>query len=379
MDSPLNKKIMVIAGEASGDLHGGALLQALLKKSPQLEIFGIGGDNMQAAGMKVFYHINDLAYVGFTEVARHYFFFRRVFYEMLEIVKVQKPDILVLIDYPGFNLRFAKKAKKMGVKTFYYIAPQVWAWGQGRAKKMAKYIDQMAVLFDFEVPFFSKNEIEAHFVGHPLLDSAKKSISSEKFYSKYQLNPQKPLLALLPGSRHQEIQNLLPVMLKTALAIQKKHPQLQIAISKARNVNAAYFTEFFLQHQTPVIVEETYDLLSNATAAIVASGTATLETALFEIPFVITYKVSPLSYRIGKWLIKLEYIGLVNVISGKKIIPEFIQKNAHPEVIGENLEKILFDTKTRNAQITELKNIRAKLGPGGAPQKTADLILQSIN
>jgi lipid-A-disaccharide synthase len=379
MDISINKKIMIVAGEASGDLHGGPLVQELKKRTPQCEIFGIGGDNMAAAGMKLYYHVNDLAYVGFTEVAKHYFYFRQVFYEMLDIIRTKKPDVLVLIDYPGFNLRLAKKAKKLGVKTFYYIAPQVWAWGQGRAKKMANYIDKMAVLFDFEVQFFSQYGISADFVGHPLLDSLKPNLTRETFFAKYQLDPNQPLLALLPGSRHQEIQNLLPVMLNSAIALQKKHPQLQVAISKAPNAHLTNIEELFPEQKSPTIIKETYDLLSFATAAIVASGTATLETALFEIPFVITYKVSPLTYFIGKQLIKLDYIGLVNVISGKKVVPEFIQNNANPNAIKGPLEKILFDQQTRNAQIKKLQNIRIKLGHGGASQKTAQLILKSID
>lgn len=369
----MSHSIMIIAGEASGDLHGGPLVKAIKEKSPNTKIFGIGGDRMKAEGMELYYHVNDLAYVGFTEVAKHYFFFRCVFNHMANLIKSEKPDVVVLIDYPGFNLRFAKKAKSFGVKTFYYIAPQVWAWGQGRAKKMAKYIDRMGLIFEFEVPFFKKYGIEAEFVGHPLLDGLKTQLTKDEFCRRFNLNPNQPILALLPGSRHQEIENLLPTMLETARELLKENFKLQIAVSKATTVNDGLFTSL-IQNET-IIAGSTYDLIKHATAAIVASGTATLETALFETPFVIVYKVSPLSYFIGKKLIKIDSIGLVNVVSGEKIIPEFIQNDVKVDKIMPVLKDILFEPKKRKQQKQHLKNIRSKLGSPGGPAKAADAIL----
>ncbi|NOY60118.1 MAG: lipid-A-disaccharide synthase [Calditrichaeota bacterium] len=372
-------KIMILAGEASGDLHGGKLVSALKDKCPDCKIFGIGGDHMQKAGMEIFYHVDQLAYIGFTEVVLHYFFFRRVFHDLLKKVQSLKPDILVLVDYPGFNLRFAAKAKNYGVKTFYFIAPQVWAWGQGRAKKMAKFIDRMGVIFDFEVSFFENAGIKADFVGHPLLDGLKTQKSREEFYNHFGLDPQKPILALLPGSRPQEIENLLPVMLETGSAIQREHPELQIAISKAPTISSHLLNKTVNAKTNARIVENaTYELMKYATAAIVASGTATLETALFQTPFVITYRVSPLSYFLGKKLIKIENIGLVNVVSGQKVVPEFIQDAVSVDNLKPVVEGLLFDQNARQQQIEKLQTVRKKLGSPGAPVRTANIILGMI-
>lgn len=377
----MSPKIMILAGEASGDLHGGKLVSALKEKCPDCEIFGIGGDHMQKAGMKLYYHVDQLAYIGFTEVVLHYFFFRRVFHDLLTKVQTIKPDVLVLVDYPGFNLRFAARAKKFGVKTFYFIAPQVWAWGQGRAQKMAKYIDRMGVIFDFEVSFFEKAGIKADFVGHPLLDGLKTMQSAEEFCSQFGFDRQKPILALLPGSRSQEIENLLPVMLETALAVQKEHAELQLAISKAPTISSELLSKLIksITNENVRIVEKaTYELMNYATAAIVASGTATLETALFQTPFVIAYRVSPLSYFLGKKLIKIENIGLVNVVRGQKIVPEFIQNAASVSNMKPVVEKLLFNPQVRQQQKQELLQVREKLGSPGAPARTADIILKMI-
>ncbi len=373
-------KIMILAGEASGDLHGGKLVSALKDKCSDCKIFGVGGDHMQKAGMELFYHVDQLAYIGFSEVVLHYFFFRSVFHNLLKKVQSLKPDVLVLIDYPGFNLRFAAKAKNYGVKTFYFIAPQVWAWGKGRAKKMAKFIDRMGVIFDFEVSFFEKAGIKSDFVGHPLLDGLKVKMSAEKFCSQFGLDPPKPILALLPGSRPQEIENLLPVMLETGLAIQREHPELQIAISKAPTISSELLNKLIKANTNARIVENaTYELIKYAAAAIVASGTATLETALFQTPFVITYRVSGLSYFLGKKLIKIDNIGLVNVVSGQKVVPEFIQDEARVGNMKPVVERLLFDQNARQQQIKDLQTVRKKLGTPGAPIRTADIILEMIH
>ena len=373
-------RIMILAGEASGDLHGGKLVRALRRLQPEAEIFGIGGDDMETNGMELLYHVNQLAYVGFTEVARHYFFFRRVFYHLLDELKRRKPDIVVLIDYPGFNLRFAKRAKRLGAKTFYFIAPQVWAWGQGRAKKMADFIDRMGVIFDFEVPFFHQFGIRADFVGHPLLDGLTCQYAKEEFCTTFALDPSRPIVALLPGSRRQELENLLPPMLSGVERLRQKHPDIQVAISKAQTIDSKELNRLVPpQIRAAVIEEATYDLMKHADAALVASGTATLETALFETPFAIVYRVSPLSYFIGKRLIKIDSIGLVNVVSGKKVIPEYIQHEVTPERLSSELERLLFDEGYRHQQREELKKVKARLGQPGAAERTAKLILEAIS
>ncbi|HOC23761.1 MAG TPA: lipid-A-disaccharide synthase, partial [bacterium] len=319
-------KVMLIAGEASGDLHGGKLVAALRGLEPELELFGVGGDRMAAAGMELYYHVNDLAYIGFIEVARHYLYFRRVFNRLIEVVKSRRPEVVVLIDYPGFNLRFAKAVKKLGISTFYYIAPQVWAWGQGRAAKMAGFVDQMAVLFAFEVDFFSRYQIKTTFVGHPLLEGMEVGLSRDEFMEKYDLNPGHPLLALIPGSRNQEVRYLLPPMLQTAERLRRNHPELQVVISQAASVEPQQFESLVAAAPWARAVKaDYYPLMHYATAGMVASGTATLEAACADLPFALLYRVSPLSFAIGKQLVKIPNIGLVNIVAGEAVVPEFLQ------------------------------------------------------
>ncbi len=372
-------KIMLIAGEASGDLHGGRLVAALLEKAPDLELFGVGGDRMATAGMELYYHVNDLAYIGFVEVARHYLFFRRVFNHLLQIVKERKPDVVVLIDYPGFNLRFAKAAKKLGISTFYYIAPQVWAWGQGRAAKMASFIDQMAVLFAFEVPFFSRYKIKTTFVGHPLLEGMEVRLSRADFFQRFGLAADRPLLALVPGSRNQEVKSLLPALLQTAERLRAAHPDLQIAMSQAPSVAPHLLAPFLAAHPgvTPVSGDY-YALLRYATAGLVASGTATLEAACCGLPFALVYRVSPLSFAIGRRLVMISHIGLVNIVAGEEVAPEFLQDAVNPEKLQPVMEALLYDAKVRSMMQEKLERVRESLGSAGASAKTAALVLAQV-
>jgi lipid-A-disaccharide synthase len=372
-------KVMLIAGEASGDLHGGKLAAALREREPDLELFGVGGDQMAAAGMQLYYHVNDLAYIGFVEVARHYLYFRRIFSHLLQVVKERKPDVVVLIDYPGFNLRFAKAVKQLGPATFYYIAPQVWAWGQGRAAKMARFIDQMAVLFAFEVPFFSRYNIKTAFVGHPLLEGMQIHLSRAAFFQKLGLCEDRPLLALVPGSRNQEVQNLLPAMLQTAARLRKEHPELQVAFSQASSVAQHLLEPLLTSHPwvTPV-KDEYYALLRYATAGIVASGTATLEAACSGLPFALVYRVSPLSFAIGKRVVKIPHIGLVNIVAGAVVVPEFLQDDVTPEKLQPAMETLLFNEVARSEMREKLALVRSSLGSAGASTATAELVLEQV-
>jgi len=372
-------KIMIIAGEASGDLHGEELVKALYHANPDIEIFGVGGDKMRNAGMQLYYHVDQLAYIGFWEVIKHYFYFRRIFFHLLNELEKRRPDILVLIDYPGFNLKFARRAKKRDCRIFYFIAPQVWAWAQSRAKKMAKYIDHLAVILNFEVPFFEKYGVNTTFVGHPLMDGLQTTMNKADFFKSYHINPDAPLLALLPGSRKQEINFLLPVMLESAVAIKTEHWELQIAVSKAETIQAEQFNSYVKKYPGVHIIEnKTYDLMKHASAAIVASGTATLETACFETPFAIAYRVSPISYSIGKKMVKIPHIGLANIVAGERVAEEFIQHDLTKETLKPELEKLLFDSNYRNRQINKLKKVKQKLGAPGAAEKTAQLILKQL-
>jgi lipid-A-disaccharide synthase len=374
----MTKKIMIIAGEASGDLHGEALIKALLKKEPDLIVFGVGGNRMQQAGMKLIYHINDLAYIGLVEIARHIFFFRRLYCDLVDQIKANNPDLVILIDYPGFNLRFAKKAKKMGCNVFYFIAPQVWAWAQYRAAKMARYIDRLAVLFPFEPDFFQKYGLPTDFVGHPLVESLNSFTDKTEFFKTWRLDAERPVLALLPGSRKQELQTLLPSMLETAKKVKLTHPELQICIGKAETLSTCQIRECCeLDSESTIVENDTYSLVKYARAAMVASGTATLETAFLLTPFMILYRVSPLTYLIGKRMVKLPYIGLANVIAGEKVAQEFIQ-NLHSGKMAKHLETLLYDKTHRTKMVDKLERIKAKLGEPGAAEKAANIALTMI-
>ncbi len=372
-------KVMLIAGEASGDLHGGKLVAALRGLDPEVELFGVGGDRMAAAGMELYYHVNDLAYIGFIEVARHYLYFRRVFNRLIEVAKSRRPQVVVLIDYPGFNLRFAKAVNKLGISTFYYIAPQVWAWGQGRAAKMAGFINHMAVLFAFEVDFFSRYQIKTTFVGHPLLEGMEVGLSREEFMEKHDFNPGRPLLALIPGSRNQEVRHLLPPMMQTAELLRRNHPELQVAVSQATTVAPYHYESFVATAPWARAVKmDYYPLMRYATAGMVASGTATLEAACADLPFTLLYRVSPLSFLIGKQLVKIPNIGLVNIVAGEAVVPEFLQDDLIPAKMAPVVERLLFDETARAAMQVKLAAVRNRLGEAGASQKTAQLVLEQL-
>ncbi|MBN1464870.1 lipid-A-disaccharide synthase [candidate division KSB1 bacterium] len=369
------KKIMIIAGEASGDLHGGKLAQAL-KEEPGVELFGVGGEQM-APHMELLYHVQDLAYVGFTEILKHLPFFIKVYRDLVRAAVQRNPAVVVLIDYPGLNLRLGKKLKAMGFTVFYFIAPQVWAWHQGRARKMASFIDRMAVIFDFEVKFFRAFGIDAHFVGHPLADGLEVHLSREAFCQRFGLSPAKPILALLPGSRQQEIDNLLPAMLRAVQHLRNVH-QIEVAIAQADTIPRDLIERHAGQSVT-IVKGATYELLSYATAGIITSGTATLEAACFQLPFVLLYRVSSLSYFLGKRMIKIPHIGLVNIIGQDEIAKEFIQDAIRPEVMASELEKCLFDARYRQEKMARMAEVKSRLGESGAAARTARLILEMIS
>ncbi len=373
MDTPIN--ILIVAGEASGDLHGARLVQALRALHPNSRISGIGGDGMAAAGMELLFHIRDMAVVGFTEVIRHIPFLRRVMRTLEAVIERQKPNVAILIDYPGFNLRLAERLRARGVKILYYIAPQVWAWGAGRIPKMARLIDEMAVVFPFEADLFQSAGLPSTFVGHPLLEGLVPKLSRPGFFARYHLQEHKPLLGLLPGSRRQEIERLLPDMLATAQRLRQRHPDLQIALAQAPTLPAELYRECLPNFDIQLINHATYEIMRDSTACLVCSGTATLETACFGTPLVIVYRTSRLSYAIGKRVVKLPFIGLVNVVMGEKIAPEFVQDDFTPATAAEALAPLLFEHQTNARMRQQLATVRAKLGTPGASERTARMAL----
>ncbi|MCI0691527.1 lipid-A-disaccharide synthase [candidate division KSB1 bacterium] len=380
MNSIENKFVaLIVAGEASGDLHGAGLVHELKRLAPEAEIFGIGGDGMKAAGMDLLFHIRDMAVIGFTEVLRHLRFFRRVMRTLEDEAARRRPAVVVLIDYPGFNLRFAARLRaryEKPPKILYYIAPQVWAWGAKRIPKIARLVDQMAVVFPFEVPLFQSAGIPTEFVGHPLLEELRPKLNTGEFFARHQIAATRPLLGLLPGSRRQELERLLPDMMATAQLLRQTIPDLQIAVAMAPTLPEAFYRTLIKNDGIHLVANATYEVMRDSSACLVCSGTATLETACFETPLAVVYRVSRLSYEIGKRVVKLPYIGLVNVVAGRQIVPEFIQHDFVPERVAPILAKLIKDDEYRTEVQSALAEVRTKLGTPGASWRAAGLALQ---
>jgi len=371
------KKLYIIAGEASGDLHAANFMKAMLEQDQNVDFRYWGGDNMAAVTGKPVKHISELAFMGFIEVVANLGTILTNIKFCKKDILNYKPDALVLVDYPGFNLRIAKWAKKEGIPVIYYISPQIWAWKQNRVHTIKKVVDKMLVILPFEKDFYAKFGVDVTFVGHPLLDAIDQFIAKTDkvdLYAKHNLD-KRPVIALLPGSRKQEINTLLPIMLDSL----SEFDDYQFVIAGAPALPGSFY-EPFLKHSKNVhlIHGETYDLLSIATAALVTSGTATLETALFEVPEVVCYKGSSISYQIAKRLIKVEYISLVNLILQKEAVKELIQNECNAKFIEKELHSIL-PGQLKNAQLkNNYKDLLKILGEGGASEIAAKEVLLQL-
>lgn len=367
-------KYYIIAGEASGDLHGSNLMKALMEKDPSAEIRFWGGDLMQQVGGTLVKHYRDLAFMGFAEV----FMNLREIFKNISVCKSDlvnfKPDVLILIDYPGFNMRIAEFAKKAGIKVHYYISPQIWAWKENRIKIIKRDVDEMYVILPFEKDFYEKkHHFPVHFVGHPLIDAIadRTQMDENTFREIHQLNS-KPIVALLPGSRKQEIKKMLSIMLN----IVEKFPDFQFVIAGAPSQDYDFYQQFITKDNVKFVPNKTYDLLSVSYAAIVTSGTATLETALFKIPQIVCYKTSNISYQIGKRLVKLKFISLVNLIMDKEVVKELIQDDFNEKNLEIELHKII-DGYQRALMFMDYYDLEKKLGGKGASKKVAELIISN--
>lgn len=367
-------KYYIIAGEASGDLHGSNLMKALFKIDANADIRFWGGDLMQTVGGTLVTHYKDRAFMGFTEVITNLSKIFKFISFCKKDIRTFNPDTIIFIDNSGFNLRIAKWAKQAKYKTNYYISPQVWASRANRVKKIKRDIDHMYVILPFVKDFYKTYNYDVHFVGHPLIDAIadKKQVDEFKFRSIHHLS-NKPIIALLPGSRKQEIRKMLSVM----LSITKYFPDFQFVIAGAPSQEFHFYKTFIKTNQISFINNKTYDLLSIATAALVTSGTATLETALFKVPQVVCYKGSKISYLIAKRIITLKYISLVNLIMNKEVVKELIQDNFNRKTLKHELEHILNKDK-RNQMFLEYYNLEIKLGGAGASHKTAQLIYNTL-
>jgi lipid-A-disaccharide synthase len=366
-------KYYIISGEASGDLHGSNLMKALFEKDPEAEIRFWGGDLMQGVGGTMVKHYRELAFMGFAEVLMNI----RTIIKNINFCKKDilnfKPTVLILIDYPGFNMRIAEFAKKQGIKVHYYISPQIWAWKESRIHKIKRDVDEMHVILPFEKDFYeSKHNFPVHFVGHPLIDaiSDRLQVDEATFKKEHHLSD-KPIIALLPGSRKQEIKKMLSIMLKMA----DKFQSYQFVIAGAPSQDFDFYKQFIRQENVKFISNRTYDLLSISFAAIVTSGTATLETALFKVPEIVCYKTSWLSYQIGKRLVDLKFISLVNLIMDKEVVKELIQHEFNARNLEQELHKILDDYQ-RRLMFFNYYDLEKKLGGKGASKRVAELIVK---
>ena len=367
-------KYYIIAGEASGDLHGSKLIEALKEKDSKAQIRFWGGDLMQQAGGVLVKHYKMLAYMGFWEVFVNLGTIFKNIKFCKEDISSFKPDVIIYIDYPGFNLRIAKWAKQKGFKNHFYISPQVWAWKEKRVYQMKKDLDALYVILPFEKDFFeNKHKFKVEFVGHPLMDTLIKSKKTTTFLKENQLSEKKNIIALLPGSRKQEIKIMLPIFLKLV----SLYPQFEFVLAGAPGIDPQWYQKFFNGEQVKVIQNKTYDLLLHARAAIVSSGTATLETGLLNVPQVVCYRSSFVSYLIGKWLVKLKYISLVNLILDREVVKELIQGDFNINKVAQQLEYVLSD-KGKNKLKEDYEELRAVLGKEGASEKTAKLIIEAL-
>ncbi len=365
---------MVIAGETSGDLHGAGVVRELKRANPSMEIFGIGGDRMRKEGMDLTYHVRETSFMGFVEVVKHLPLIRSVERTMEQLLKFKRPDAVLLIDYPGFNLRFARAVKRSGIPVVYYISPQVWAWKKGRVKKMRGLIDRMLVVFPFEVPIYEKENVPVRFVGHPLIEELAEMMSRDQFGKRFGIDPAKKFIAVIPGSRKQEIENLFSVMVRGAAAVAGSEKEVVVAVAPDLPL------ELYQRHLPPetrvrFVQHATHEVMKYAEFAFVTSGTATLETACLGTPMVVVYRTSLITYWIAAMVVTIKHISLVNIVAERGIVPEVIQNAVTVERLTAEARAIIDSPERYAAMKEDLAAVRAKLGSVGASAAVAESVL----
>ena len=380
MNSSRPFKIFISALEASGDSHGAALVQSLKKLDSTIEFEGLGGREMERAGVHLLEEMTRVSVLGLGDVLRKYFFFRKIFYRALAHVRKTKPNLIILIDSPAFNLRFAKKIRRK-IPVVYYIAPQIWAWGWQRIHTIRKNVDRVISILPFEEEMYNKEGVPCTFVGHPLLDRVNPSQSREKLRQEFGVKGSDRAIALLPGSREPEVRRILPIMLKTAQILQKEIPGLRFFLTEAPHVSSSLYDRIlasFPDVRPERFSERLYDLVYSVDFALVASGTATLETALLGTPYFLLYKASASTFFLGRRLVKIPYIGLVNVLAGRHVVPEFIQHLAQPEKIAREAKTLLEDSELRKKFLAEVRRVCERLGEPGASDRAARIVVQKL-
>lgn len=367
-------KYYIIAGETSGDLHGANLIKALKIEDQQAEFKIVGGNQMQeATGQSALIHTSQMAFMGFIEVLKNLKTISKNLKAVKEDILAYQPDTVILIDFPGFNMKIASFAKKQGIKVCYYISPKIWAWNQGRVHKIKKVVDHMFCILPFEVDFYKRFSMQVDYVGNPLLDAISAYEFNPNFRQDNQLSDA-PIIALLPGSRKMEIDEILPEMVEISFSF----PKHQLVIAGAPNFDEAYYQKYIGNLGIPIVFDQTYDLLKNAEVAVVTSGTATLETGILRVPQVVVYKANPISVWIARKLIKVNFISLVNLINNYLSVIELIQEDCTAGDIKEEVGKILMESEHRASILENYDVLAEKLGEPGASQKTAKLIVEYL-
>lgn len=371
-------KIMMSAGEASGDMHAAAVAAELKRIMPDADLFGMGGADMRKSGVRTIYDIENLGIIGVVEVIRHIPLFFRLRSMLKEAMIKEKPDVLVCVDYPGFNMKLAHVAKELGIPVIYYIAPTIWAWNKGRAKNIVRDVEQVASIFPFEAEAYRKAGARVTFVGHPLADTVKPSMSFEEAMDYFHGNPDKKRVLLMPGSRKNEVAGLLPVMIQAAEKLAEKE-ECQFFIPRASTISKEMLLSIIGKTSLSIEITEghQYDLMQICTACVASSGTATLETALMELPTVLVYKLAPFTWFLANLLVHVKYAGLPNLLLGREVTPELLQDRARAENIVSILLPWLQDEKARQKNIEEIREVRKALGSGGAVHRVAELIIKT--
>ncbi len=374
-------KVVFSAGESSGEQHAASMFNELKKHQPDMTGLGMGGEHMRKAGVDLVVDSSSIAVIGVVEVIRHYAEIRRVLKRMKQLLQDEHPDLLVCVDYKEFNLKLAQYAKKLGLNVLFYVSPQVWAWRPGRVVTYGKAIDMMAVIFPFETAYYEAENIPVKYVGHPSVDKVKPLRNKAQDLIGFGLDERQPIVGILPGSRLQEIKRILPVMLQAAEILYTKNPGIQFLLPQADSIGDALLEPYLSNTSVPikVIKNQPYDAIQCCNAVMTTSGTATLEISLLTVPMVIVYKLSELTYQLGRWLVKTPFIGLPNIIAGKAIIKELIQHQAIAKNIAYEIERLLTETGYCQTQTRELQAVKHKLGQGGGCQNTALLAWQMLN
>lgn len=374
------KSLMVVAGETSGDMHAARIIGAVKERRPDIVFWGIGGDAMEERGVRLEEHVRDMDALGISEVLRKYFYFRRVFKRMLALAAERRPDAILLVDYPGFNLRFARSVKKLGVKVVYYVCPQVWAWRSSRIEKMARIIDRLLVIFPFEKDIFNGTDMNVDFVGHPLVDTARRLREGEQIELPWATDKR---VALLPGSRRQEIERILPLMWTAAGILEQEDEDFSFIIATPSQEVSELVSQLLKglrggPKRCEIVHGKTRHVLWQARAGMVASGTATIEATLMRCPMIIVYSVAKFTYWLGKRLIQVPHIGMVNIVAKRGLCPEFIQHEAIPERMAAALVRIVNEGRERDRMLAGLDGVAEQLGIDDGIERAAEALIEEV-